>query len=410
MLILNLCVIINTIFNRGIIMNEDNKLNKILIVDDELFNLDLLEISLEGLTNSEIIRATNGFKVLKVTEEEKIDLIILDISMPELNGMQILTKLKADKKTSDIPIIVVTSKTEDRYKALEYGAEEFLSKPIDVIELRFRVNNLLRLKKYNDLQLLFKEQLALEIQKKENLLRNIAHVEQELELAREIQQSLIPQVYPESSSLDVYGSCTSAFEVGGDYFDVFKTKNNKYTIFIISDVSGHGFASALVSMQFRTLIRATLRDDTKDFSNLIENINNIMCTENSESSMFITGLFLRFCHQTEMMEIINAGHHNPIGLENMDYNRGIPIGIQENMPFPMSTTLFNKGMQMLLYTDGLIEEENSKGDLYGNRIYTLHDNIKLFSAKEQNRLILKNFNNFIDKQKDDVTLLSIKAI
>jgi sigma-B regulation protein RsbU (phosphoserine phosphatase) len=391
-------------------VNEDNKLNKILIVDDELFNLDLLEIALEGLENSKIIRATNGFKVLKTTEEEEIDLIILDISMPELDGMQVLKKLKSSDATSYIPVIVVTSKTEDRYEALEYGAEEFLSKPIDVIELRFRVNNLLRLKKYNDLQILFNERLEAEVQKKENLLRNLAHVEQELELAREIQQRLIPTVYPKSSSLDVYGSCTSAFEVGGDYFDVFKTENDKYTVFIISDVSGHGFASALVSMQFRTLIRATLSNETKKFSTLIENINNIMCSENKEGSMFITGLFLRFCEETKVMEIINAGHHNPIGLEYMDYSRGIPIGIQENMPFPMSSTVFKKGMQMLLYTDGIIEEENSKGEMYGNRIYALHDNIKLFSAKEQNKLILKTFNNFIVKQKDDVTLLSIKAI
>jgi len=391
-------------------MNKDNKLNKILIVDDELFNLDLLEIALEGLENSEIIRATNGFKVLKTTEEEEIDLIILDISMPKLDGMQVLKKLKSSPSTSYIPTIVITSKTEDRYEALEYGAEEFLSKPIDVIELRFRVNNLLRLKKYNDLQVLFNEKLEAEIQKKENLLRNIAHVEQELELAREIQQSLIPKVYPESSFLDVYGSCTSAFEVGGDYFDVFKTDNEKYTIFIISDVSGHGFASALVSMQFRTLIRATLRKEKKNFSNLVEEINNIMCAENREGSMFITGLFLRFCHETKIMEIINAGHHNPIGLKDMNYNRGIPIGIQENMPFPMSSTIFKKGMQMLLYTDGIIEEENSKGEMYGNRIYELYDKIKLFSSEEQNKLILKSFNDFIVKQKDDVTLLSIKAI
>lgn len=391
-------------------MYEELKYNKILIVDDENFNLDLLEIALSDLENSEIIRATNGFKVLKKTTEEDIDLIILDISMPELDGIQVLKKLKSTETTSYIPIIVVTSKTEDRYKALELGAEEFLSKPIDVIELRFRVNNLLRLKKYNDLQVSFNQKLEEEVSKKENLLRNLAHVEQEMVLAREIQQRLVPKVYPDSNTLDIYGSCTPAFEVGGDYFDVFDTENNNYIIFVISDVSGHGFASALISMQFRTLIRSKLYTETKTFSARIEEINNIMCSENEDGSMFITGLFLRYCRKTQIMEIINAGHHNPIGLKDMNYSRGIPIGIQSNMPFNISTVLFEKNMQLLLYTDGIIEEENAQKEMYGNRIYELHNTIKFFNAYEQNTLILKAFNNFIEKQKDDVTILIIKAI
>ncbi|CAA6809049.1 MAG: Serine phosphatase RsbU, regulator of sigma subunit [uncultured Sulfurovum sp.] len=389
---------------------EELKLNKILIVDDDTFNLDVLEMALRDLKNSEIIRANDGFKVLKKVAEEEIDLIILDISMPELNGIQVLEKLKTTEETSFIPIIVVTSKTEDRYKALELGAEEFLSKPIDIIELRFRVNNLLRLKKYNDLQILFNQRLEEEVAKKENLLRNLGHVEQELELAREIQQSIIPKVYPQSSTLDVHGSCMPAFEVGGDYFDVFKTESDKYTVFVISDVSGHGFASALVSMQFRTILRSNLYKETKSFSTRVEELNKIMCEDNEEGTMFITGLFLRYCHETQVMEFINAGHHNPIGLSNMKYKKSIPIGIQKDMPFNTSTIEFKKGMQLFLYTDGIIEEENSKHEMYGNRIYKLHESIKLFNAREQNELILKAFNNFIVKQKDDVTILVIKAI
>jgi len=390
--------------------NEEIELNKILIVDDEAFNLDLLEIALTELKNSKIIRATNGFQVLKETYEKDIDLIILDISMPELDGMEVLDTLKNTKETSYIPVIVVTSKTEDRYKALEVGAEEFLSKPIDIVELRFRVNNLLRLKKYTDLQMKFNQRLEEEVSKKENLLRNLAHVEQELELAREIQQSLIPKVYPESNVLDVYGSCTPAFEVGGDYFDVFKTDHDHYTVFVISDVSGHGFASALVSMQFRTLIRSKLTNELTSFSSCIEDINNIISLDNEEGSMFITGLFLRYCHESKVMEVINAGHHDPIGLSDVEYSRGIPIGIQENMPYSSTSIPFTQGMQLLLYTDGIIEEENSEKEMYGDRIYALQEKLTSYSAIEQNKLILKSFHHFIERQKDDVTILIIKAI
>jgi len=257
---------------------------------------------------------------------------------------------------------------------------------------------------------MFNQRLEEEVSKKENLLRNLAHVEQELELAREIQQSLIPKVYPESESLDVYGSCTPAFEVGGDYFDVFRTENENYTVFVLSDVSGHGFASALVSMQFRTLIRSKLIREVENFSEKIEEINNIMSLENEESAMFITGLFLRYCHKTQMMEIVNAGHHDPIGIEEIKYAKSIPIGIQSDMPYSVSTVAFNKGMQLLLYTDGIIEEENKEQKMYGDRIYTIQEEVKEHNAFEQNRLILESFNNFIERQKDDVTILVIKAI
>ena len=256
----------------------------------------------------------------------------------------------------------------------------------------------------------FNQLLEEEVTKKENLLRNLAHVEQELELAREIQQRLVPKVYPESNVLDVHGSCTPAFEVGGDYFDVFKTEENNYTVFIISDVSGHGFASALVSMQFRTLIRSKLISESKTFTEHIEDINNIMCGENEEASMFITGLFLRYCHETQVMEFINAGHHDPIGIEDMEYSRGIPIGIQDHMPFPTSTAAFEKGMQLLVYTDGIIEEENSEKEMYGDRIYALKEKVKDHDARQQTELILEEYNEFIEKQKDDVTILIIKAI
>jgi sigma-B regulation protein RsbU (phosphoserine phosphatase) len=198
--------------------------------------------------------------------------------------------------------------------------------------------------------------------------------------------------------------------VGGDYFDVFTTKHDNYTIFIMSDVSGHGFASALVSMQFRTLVRAYLRDESKTLSQIIEHINNIFSNENENGSMFITALFLRYSHKTKVMEFVNAGHHDPIGLKEITFERGIPLGIQANMPFLTTTVPFNQKQSILLYTDGIIEEENEAGEMYGDRIYELHNKIKNLDAETQNRIIVKTYNDFIKKQNDDVTTLIIKVI
>jgi serine phosphatase RsbU (regulator of sigma subunit) len=109
------------------------------------------------------------------------------------------------------------------------------------------------------------------------------------------------------------------------------------------------------------------------------------------------------------MEFVNAGHHNPIGLKEMVYKRGIPLGIQANMPFPTTTTPFNNNQSLLLYTDGIIEEENEEGEMFGDRIYTLQERIQTLAPQEQHQEILKAYYDFIKKQNDDVTLLIIKV-
>jgi len=389
------------------------QISNILIVDDEPINLEILELSLKQLENVEIIPALSGHKALEYIKNRPMDLILLDLSMPELDGLEVLKILKEDKDFQYIPVIVVTGKSEDRYKALGLGAEDFLSKPIDVIELRFKVNNLLKLKKFNDLQLFFNQRLEEEVAKKEKQLRKFAQVEQELQLAHEIQQRLIPKSYPSCKELDIYGSCVSASQVGGDYLDVFNSECGKYTIFIIADVSGHGFASALVSMQFRSLARMELIKGADDLGKDIEQINNVFANDNQDGSMFITALFLRYNHETGVMESSNAGHFDPLGTPSLEHNantKGIPLGIQAGMSYGVVSAPFKRGDALFLYTDGITECENKDGVMYGNRITRLYDCLSAFDAKVQIEVILEAFHEFIDEQTDDVTLLSIKAI
>ena len=388
-------------------------MNHILIVDDEPLNLEILELSLCELQDVEIISALNGFKALAYVKSQPIDLIILDLSMPQMDGLEVLTILKANETLRYIPVVVVTAKKEDRYRALELGAEDFLLKPIDVVELRFKVNNLLKLKKFNDLQQHFNQRLEEEVLKKENQLKEFAQVEQELELAREIQQGLIPKSYPNCEQISVFGSCISASEVGGDYLDVFRTECQKYTVFIMADVSGHGFASALVSMQFRSLARMEFMKGSKEFNKEVERINTFFSNDNQEGSMFITALFLRYNHETEIMESVNAGHFDPLGtplLQHSSDTKGIPLGIHADLPYGVVSAPFKSGNNLFLYTDGIIECENSEGIMYGDRFNELYTSLQASSPQVQVEIILEAFHSFILEQNDDVTILSIKAL
>ena len=124
---------------------------KILVVDDEPLNVKLCDatLSFEGY---DIIKAYNGQQALKKVDEGHPDLIILDIMMPDIDGIEVTRRLKADAETKDIPIILITASDDSNYKIIGYeaGADEFLNKPILPIELTSRVRSLIDTKKYKD--------------------------------------------------------------------------------------------------------------------------------------------------------------------------------------------------------------------------------------------------------------------
>lgn len=124
----------------------------ILIVDDEWQNRKLLEALLqpEGYLT---VCAASGEEALALVCAKAPDLILLDLMMPQMDGYEVVTRLKSNPATSSIPIIMVTAQIDrnSRVAALRAGAEEFLTKPVDRIELWLRVRNLLRMKAYADL-------------------------------------------------------------------------------------------------------------------------------------------------------------------------------------------------------------------------------------------------------------------
>ena len=119
--------------------------SNILLVDDNLQNLELLVEYLDAL-GCNVGTATDGVEALDKVKAEKFDLILLDIMMPRMSGFEVCRKLKADPETRDIPIIMVTALNElgDIERGVEYGTDDFISKPVNRLELLTRVKSLLR--------------------------------------------------------------------------------------------------------------------------------------------------------------------------------------------------------------------------------------------------------------------------
>ena len=130
-------------------MKLDNA--KILVVDDTKESIDLLVYFLKPV-GYEMLTATDGFKALEIINRTPPDLVLLDVMMPGIDGYQICERIKKDPQTRHIPVIMITALRElkDKIAGLEAGADDFISKPYDSVELMARVKSLLRLKRYHD--------------------------------------------------------------------------------------------------------------------------------------------------------------------------------------------------------------------------------------------------------------------
>jgi adenylate cyclase len=125
--------------------------NKILIVDDEPFNLDLLEQELQE-QDYQIERASDGVEALEKIPSFLPDVILLDYMMPKMNGLEVLRRLRADESHKAIPVILLTAKAtqEDKVKGLDAGADDYVTKPFDAFELLARVRAMMRIKQLHD--------------------------------------------------------------------------------------------------------------------------------------------------------------------------------------------------------------------------------------------------------------------
>ncbi len=124
---------------------------KILIVDDEEANLKLLEDFCEHL-GYKTIKAKNGKEAVELAMRDKPDVVLMDVIMPEMDGFEATEALKGKEQTSDIPVIIITSldSRQDRLKGIASGADDFLTKPVDLDELRLRLRNALERKEFQD--------------------------------------------------------------------------------------------------------------------------------------------------------------------------------------------------------------------------------------------------------------------
>ena len=220
-------------------MTATDEKKLVLIVDDAPANLQMVRSILKD--DFKIRVATSGAKALGLVKAEPHpDLILLDVTMPEMDGYALCGVLKATPESRDIPVIFLTGKTDtdDETRGFQVGAVDYIHKPFSPAVVKARVHTHLVLREA-------REQLA----------RQLLDINNELEMAREIQLSILPHEIPKISGLEIAARYSPMSSVAGDFYD-FIIVDEKRVGILIADVSGHGLPAALIASMLKVVLAA----------------------------------------------------------------------------------------------------------------------------------------------------------
>ncbi len=257
--------------------------------------------------------------------------------------------------------------------------------------------------------------IAIENAKMHKSLMEKQRLVKDMEFARTVQESFLPQNTPEITSYKFSAHYTPAQEVGGDFYDFIRLDQSRIGI-VIGDVSGKGVPAALYMAKLGSDLR-TLAFTERDPATALCKLNDLLA-ERSRRGMFATLLYIVLDSQSAALTISNAGHLPPIikkadgTVLKLSTGGGSPLGILAGMKFGQETAVLDCGDTVVLYTDGITEAMNAGEELYG---YERFETLVLNSTADPDALksaIVEDVNKFtgLSPQHDDMTLVCFGAI
>jgi len=320
----------------------------ILIVDDDPSGLDILQARLTA-QRYDLIGATDGEMALAIVQDRKPDLILLDVMMPKINGIEVCKRIKSDANLPFIPVIMVTARAESRdiVAGLDAGADEYLTKPFSHSALVARVKSMLRIKSLHD-----------------KVLEQSAQLERQLKTATIIQSLFWPKIPALTGGGHVWAVSVPAGYVGGDLYDVIPLSDGSLVAYV-ADISGKGVPAALLMAALSTTIRSQIQIET-EIDRLLESVNDSMHRLMAGESYFATAVLIRYWPSSGEIQYALAGHLQPLwivdgNISDLPLSGGVPLGIQKGEKYQKGDMILENGQSVLLFTDGLIEAENESG-------------------------------------------------
>jgi sigma-B regulation protein RsbU (phosphoserine phosphatase) len=317
----------------------------VLTIDDEDAIREIIVKVLET-GGYRVLQASGGARGLEIAQSETIDLILLDMMMPEMDGIEVVSRLKADERTKQIPVVILSGGARtsgQKVAGLDAGADEYLTKPIAATELLARVRAILRMR---------------ELQEEVHRLER-EHHEYQMALARDVQLSLLPRKEPSFPGTEFALRYRTCEDIGGDFYDYVSTEDGRLYL-ILGDAEGHGIGAALLMARAGAYVRAILRNGISGPAEVLHRVNALLC-EGHESIALLPALCVCFDPGPGAIHYANAGHVPPLlyrASEGKSYcldSTGTLLGVGENQMFQEKETGLEKGDIVVCFTDGLIE-------------------------------------------------------
>lgn len=350
---------------------------RILIAEDEEFSRDVLQTQLESLGH-DVVATSSGLDAWKCMQQERFSMVITDWIMPDLDGLELVHRIRRQPECGYVYVILLTSKSErrDLIEGMLEGADDFLSKPYDRDELDVRIRageriiNLERSLTDRNVEL---------ARSNEEIERVNKRMKRGLVAAANIQRSLLPSELPENDEVDfawIYQPCD---ELAGDIFNVFMIDQNHIAFYLL-DVVGHGVPAALLSVTLSRFIspltgpsilspEGPTGNHILSPSGMATALNNRFPMD-SNNEQYFTLFYGCLNLPTREMQYVAAGHPGPLVVPANDAPRiieveGYPIGLVDEPDYIDQCLTLKPGDRVMLYSDGLVDCQNPQGQHFG---------------------------------------------
>ncbi|GAB1443833.1 hypothetical protein MASR2M39_26770 [Ignavibacteriales bacterium] len=240
-------------------------------------------------------------------------------------------------------------------------------------------------------------------------------LEEELELAKDIQQNLLPKEIPQMASFEIAATSISSKQVGGDYYDIIKKDDEKYFV-AIGDVSGKGVPAALLMANLQAFLKSICTQNVS-ISDATGTINDLV-SENTSDGKFITFFWGVIDNAAKTLNYVNAGHNPPLLIRNSEIiyldKGGIILGVMKTfMPYVSETVQLESGDLIVLFTDGVTEAKNPEDEEFTDE--KLEAEVKDVAGLNSGEILEKIKHSVYDHangafQSDDITIIVIKVL
>ncbi|AOZ94743.1 fused response regulator/phosphatase [Paenibacillus crassostreae] len=328
----------------------------ILIVDDNPTNVIIIREILKKENYLDICSSTSAkcmFEILGidnhpnqvVPNKSNIDLILLDMMMPEMDGIEACRVIQHYSHLRDIPIIMVTAVGDSKKlaEALDSGAVDYVTKPINKVELMARIRLALRLKKENDWH-------------KERDQR----IQEELRIAALVQNAVLTSPI-EDDLFEVHALYKPSAVLAGDLYAWYQLRDGRYGI-IVLDMMGHGISSSLVCMFIASVLKDTITTYVEP-EKVIQELNRRLYQlyiENELIQYYFTAIYLVVDTRKKRVDYVNAGHPPALFFQGnesavMLHQVCYPVGLFDTIEVQQKSFNYDGDSHIALYTDGLME-------------------------------------------------------